>query len=237
MNKEMTNLGALLNENLPHILTGLGVAGVIATGVSTAIAAPKAKAKLDSMENATKTEKVVAVAPYYIPPVLIGGASIACIIGADRVHTGRYLALASSYAVLQKQIPTETKNEVKKALGMKVEDEAESEKTANNPTPIAIPDDEVICLDRVTGAQFKATACQLYSAVAQTNADIARYGNATAAVFFGYLDVPYDKEPTISDKLHFGNDYSVPCMEIELSAALDERGIPYITFAYDYDQR
>lgn len=225
-------VGDMVNKNLPHILTGLGVVGVVATGVSAAKAAPKAKEKVDALDNPSKWEAACAAAPYYIPTVLIGGVSIACIIGADRVSTGRYLALASSYAVLQKQLPDETKNEVKKVLGIKVDEESDDTKTRE--TVLSDTVSKYRCIDKHTGMEFEASIAQLNAAAYAVSDELARLGNSSIGTF--YANLGYDRFGGIDvlERMRFGTDYATSSFDYDINVELDEDGKPYIILDYDY---
>lgn len=231
-------IGDVVEKNLPHILTGLGVAGVVATGVSAAIAAPKAKEKIEELDDPTMWETVCVAAPYYIPTVLIGGASIACIIGADRVSTGRYLALASSYAVLQKQLPTETKNEVKKALGFKDDSAKESVKDAKDNGDSYRPLDDTTtkytCIDKHTGMEFEASVAQLNAAAYAVSDELARLGNSSMGTF--YANLGYDRfgDIDVLERMRFGTDYATRSFDYDINVELDEDGKPFIVLDYDY---
>src|SRR5689334_17749511 len=85
-----------LKRNSPEILTGLGVAGVVSTAYLTARASFKANTRLwikfscpddhGDMQLPSNKDKVMEVWKFYIPPVLSGSATIACIIGASKGH-------------------------------------------------------------------------------------------------------------------------------------------------------
>lgn len=230
-------VGDMVNRNLPHILTGLGVVGVVATGVSAAKAAPKAKEKVDALDNPSKWEAACAAAPYYIPTVLIGGVSIACIIGADRVSTGRYLALASSYAVLQKQLPDETKNGVKKALGFKVDEESDDAEAKENGDAGKVLGDTTSkykCIDKHTGMEFEASVAQLTAAAYAVSDELARLGNSSMGTFYANLGYDRFSEFDVLERMRFGSDYATGSFDYDISVELDEDGKPYIILDYDY---
>ena len=88
---KMNKVKNFCSNNSVNILTGLGVIGVASTAVLAAKATPKALYLLEQKEefkqaeygySLTKTEKVLAVAPAYIPAVLTGLATVTCILGA-----------------------------------------------------------------------------------------------------------------------------------------------------------
>ena len=102
----------VVQKKSPEILTGLGIAGMITTVVLAVKATPKAldlideeidnqNRKLSQEEpqiNKLKPVETVKVAwKPYIPAVLLGGASVACLIGANTVSARRHAALYSAY--------------------------------------------------------------------------------------------------------------------------------------------
>lgn len=98
-------VGGFLQKNSPYILTGLGCAGVVSTAVMTGRAAVKAhqdivnKEFLDNIEKLSLKDQVQLTWKYFVPPVIVGATSVACIIGAQSVNTRRHAALASLYTL------------------------------------------------------------------------------------------------------------------------------------------
>ena len=87
------------------VLTCVGAIGVVATAVVTAKATPKAiamlkKAEEEKGEELTKLEIVKTAAPAYIPAILIGTSTIACVFGANILNKQHQASLASAYALL-----------------------------------------------------------------------------------------------------------------------------------------
>ena len=122
----------VLTRKSPEILTGIGIAGVITTTVLAVKATPKALRLIDEAEHKkavawnnenpdydngadriklTKTETVKAAWKPYIPVVVTGVCSVACIIGANSVHLKRNAALATAY-----QLSTTAFNEYKEKV-------------------------------------------------------------------------------------------------------------------------
>ncbi len=92
-------------RNSSTILTVLGCAGVVATAVLSARAAPKAKrllanAELEKGEELTVLEKTETVALTYLPAILTGSATIFCICGAQILNQHQQASMASAYALL-----------------------------------------------------------------------------------------------------------------------------------------
>ena len=78
---------------------------MIATSVMAVKATPKAirlieESRKEKGEDLTNFEKVKVVGPAYIPSILIGAATIACIFSANSLNKRQQAALISAYALL-----------------------------------------------------------------------------------------------------------------------------------------
>lgn len=94
-----------VKRNGATILTCLGGAGVIATTVTAVKATPKAirllqEAEKEKNDELTTLEIVQVAGPSYIPAVLIGAGTLACIFGANILNKRQQAALMSAYALL-----------------------------------------------------------------------------------------------------------------------------------------
>ena len=101
------NAQRFVKRNASTILSVLGVAGLVATTVTAVKATPKAmefvkKAEEEKGEKLSKWEKVNAAGVAYIPTVLVGTATVACILGANLVSRHQQATLMSAYALLDR---------------------------------------------------------------------------------------------------------------------------------------
>lgn len=92
-------------------LTCLGGIGVIATSFMAARSTPKAmklleNAKEEKGEKLTKIEAIKTAAPAYISTVVVGAATIACIVGIGLLDRRGQGSLMSAYALLDKSYRT-----------------------------------------------------------------------------------------------------------------------------------
>lgn len=118
-------------KNGATILTCLGAAGVIGTAVTAVKATPKAmlllnEAKKEKGSSLTKLEVVKIAGPLYIPSVLIGVSSIACILGSNVLNKQKQAALVSAYTILD-QSYKEYKNKVTEMYGEEANKAVEEE--------------------------------------------------------------------------------------------------------------
>ena len=143
----------------PEILTGIGIAGMITTTILAVKATPKALQLIEEEKN-RRTDKilegmspnedencwqVVKLKPIevvkvawkpYIPAVLLGSSSVACLIGANSVHARRQAALYSAYKLSETAF-TEYRDKVLETVGEETEkevrDKVAKDKVEKNP--------------------------------------------------------------------------------------------------------
>ena len=101
----MTKPNPFLKKNSATILTVAAAAGVITTSILSAKAAIKASRVLahkeeEKSEKLTFEETISAVWTIYIPPVIVGMSTIACVFGANILNKRQQASLASAYALV-----------------------------------------------------------------------------------------------------------------------------------------
>lgn len=169
-----------LQKNSPYILTGLGCAGLVSTAVMTGKASVNAYEMVKEFEknadwehcNNDKLswhdyqknkllERAKLTWKYFIPPVIMGSCSIACIIGAQSVNTKRNAALASLYT-LTDQTLKEYQEKVVETIGknkeQKIKDELAQDKLLAHPVNkheiIHTSYGDTLCFDVYSGRYF-----------------------------------------------------------------------------------
>lgn len=92
-----------VSKRSPEILIALGVTGFISTTVLAVKATPKALQLIEERKKEERTDKLTVMETVqttwkcYIPAVVTGTVSAACVIGANSVHAKRNAALATAY--------------------------------------------------------------------------------------------------------------------------------------------
>lgn len=102
----MMKSNLFLKKNSATILTVAAAAGVITTSVLSAKAAIKASRVLahkeeEKGEKLTFEETISAVWTIYIPPVVAGMSTIACVFGANILNQRQQASLISAYALIE----------------------------------------------------------------------------------------------------------------------------------------
>lgn len=121
MNNLVHHSKLFLNRNASTILTCVGGIGVAATAVMAIKATPKAMSLLDKArdekgEDLTKSEIIRIAGPSYIPTIVTGVSTIACIFGANALNKRQQAALMSAYALLDSSYK-DYKNKVAELYG------------------------------------------------------------------------------------------------------------------------
>lgn len=176
------NLGGAISRNSPAILTGLGCAGVLTTAILTGRATLRASEilKMETPdEQLPATEIVKLTWKVFIPPVLVGASSIACIVGANTINTHRNAALAALYSLSETAF-REYKEKVVEEIGrnkeLKVRDSIAQDRVTTNPvgdrTIIFTGNGEVLCYDALCDRYFKSSAEKIRQEVLKLNEDL-----------------------------------------------------------------
>lgn len=127
MNNLSVRSRLFIKKNASTILTTIGSVGVVATAVLAVKATPKAmilleEAKKEKGEELTKLEKVKVAGKVYIPTVVMGVSTIACIFGSNILNQRQQAALMSAYALLDNSFK-EYKNKLIELHGQEAHEE------------------------------------------------------------------------------------------------------------------
>lgn len=193
MNKLFTQAKLFVNRNSATILTCVGGAGVVATAVMTAKATPKAlhllkKAEEEKGEELTKLEKVRYAGPAYIPSIITGTATIACIFGANALNKRQQAALMSAYALLDSKYK-DYRNKVDELYGENADDKVQQELAKDNYNNVKTQEDKILFYDEFTGKYFESTNEKVIAAQYAINRKMALNGAVCLNEWLYELDV------------------------------------------------
>ena len=164
-----------IKRNASTILTCLGAAGVIVTTVMAVRETPKAltlleNAKEEKGEELTKFEKVKVAGPVYIPSVITGAATIACIFGSNVISKNQQAALMSAYALLDnsyKEYKKKTDELYGEEAGKQIRGEIAKDKYTGDE--VSLDDDKELFYDFYSGRYFESTKQEVLWAQYETN--------------------------------------------------------------------
>lgn len=193
MNRLLNASKLFVKKNGSTILTCIGGAGVITTAVLAVKATPKALALLDNAQEEkgdklTKFEAIQVAGPAYIPTVLVGVSTIACIFGSNALNQRQQASLMSAYALLDSSYK-EYKSKVVDLYGEEAdlrvrEDIAKNkytgdEKSSDNGT--------VLFYDEFSGRYFESTTADVLKAEYEINKKLTNCGGAYLNEFYELL--------------------------------------------------
>ena len=185
-----------LKKGAPTILTFTGGVGVVATAVMAVRATPKAlklveQAEVEKGEELTKLELVKTAGPVYIPTILIGAGSIACIFGANVLNKRQQASLTSAYALLDNSY-REYKKKVKSLYGEDGVNEIATElaKDKYEESDVSVGEDKQLFYDDYSGRYFESTITEVTEAKYRLNRELFMRGYVYLNEFYEMLDIP-----------------------------------------------
>lgn len=192
-----------LKRHSPVILSCLAATGVIGTVVMAVKATPKVQSRIREAENVkssklTKRETVVVAGAVYLPSVLMGVATILCIIGSNILSRKQQASLISAYALLDESYKS-YKNAAKTVYG----EEADVKITAEVAKDVYVSasgmtvydsnwDDESekkLFYDSYSKRYFTSTFATVISALYHINRNLALRGYVPINEFYEFLGV------------------------------------------------
>lgn len=175
--KTLNNAKRSIAKHSPEILTGVGIAGVVGTVVFAVRGTTKAVKLLDAKKEELKTDKLTVKETVktawkcYIPTATTGAASIACLVGANSVHSKRNAALAAAYKFSETAL-MEYRDKVIETVGEKKEknirESVIDDRMNNNPVSknsvIVTGKGTSLCYDTMNDRYFESSYDQIKKA-------------------------------------------------------------------------
>jgi hypothetical protein len=197
MNKVLRHSQLFIKRNSSTILTCVGGVGVVATAVMAVKATPKAlllldKAKKEKGAELTKVEKVQTAGLTYIPAVLVGVSTIACIFGANVLNKRQQAALMSAYALLDNSYK-DYKKKVEELYGEDANERISEEIVKDKyeeEEKIEVEDNKQLFYDDYSGRYFESTMEDVLRAELEINKLLCVCGGAYLNEFYDALGIP-----------------------------------------------
>ena len=242
MAKFLKGAQASVIKHSPEILTGLGIAGMIATTVFAVRDTPKALRLLEDAEQEkgealTTPETVKLCWKCYIPSMITGTTSIACLIGANSVHARRNAVLATAYKLSETAL-AEYREKVVETIGEKkeqtVRDKVAESRVEKNPVTksnvVITNKGNTLCYDHFSGRYFKSDIERIKRAENDLNKrmihDIGGYVSLNE--FYDELGLDHTR---LGDELGWNLDKGL--IDISFSSQIADDGTPCIVIDYN----
>lgn len=237
----VSNTRQFANKHSPEILTGIGIAGMITTTVLAVRATPKALELLEEKKNEdwidelSPLEVVKTAWKPYVPAVVTGIASVACLIGASSVNAKRNAALATAYKLSETAL-TEYREKVIETIGEKkektVRDKVAEERVKKNPVSksevIVTNNGTTLCFDPISARYFKSSIDKIKRAENELNKQMLHDISGYVSLNDFYDELGLD-HTSVGDDLGWNVDRLI---DISFSSQLNDNGEPSVVLDY-----
>jgi hypothetical protein len=228
-------------DHSPTILTSIGVVGTITTAYLAGKASFEA-ADIIRLKEGTEgqlrnpreklKERFNLVWKLYIPPAVMGVATVTCIIGANRVGARRAAGLAAAYTITEKTFE-EYKAKVVEKLGERKE-QAVRDEIAQDRIDTSYGEDAKLfgvsegelCYDKFSDRFFLGSIEGINSAVNALNNAMNHDGYAALADFYRLLEI---EAPGYSEQIGWNSDR---LLAINFSSTLAHGSKPVIVMDF-----
>lgn len=245
--KIFKNTQSLVSKHSPELLTGIGIAGMVTTTILAVKATPKALDLIDDRkeelgiainEKLPPVETIKAAWKCYIPAVVTGVTSVACLIGASSVNARRNAALATAYNLSATAL-SEYKEKVIETIGEKkeqvVRDKVSEDQLKKNPVNnsaiIVTGNGNSRFYDNITKRRFTSDIEKIKRIQNELNARMLE-GEDYISLNSFYYELGLEG-------VEFGDDIGwniyngrKGMIKVDFSAHLDEDGVPCIVLEY-----
>jgi hypothetical protein len=223
-----------LVDNAPLILTGVGIAGTVTTGVLSARSGFKANTALFEYERVqpagrevTRAEAFSVTWKLYIPPFVSGVITCGAIGLSAYLNEKRAAALIAAYAVSQHNFE-EYKEKVREKFGIKkeaqVRDEIRTDRVQNTPVPANLgpANGRHLCFEAYTGRYFYSSHTDLERACNDVNKQVIDHGYVSLSYFYDLIGLPATAS---SDNVGWNSD---SLMTLEYTSTLNAHDEPVL---------
>ena len=177
--------------------------GVVATAIETGRATTKAKHLLEVDEALRKynedeqgvveeppTKKQIALICWkaYIPAAILGGGTIACILGSNALNKKQIAGLTAAYMALGKTYQ-EYRRQVAEQIGVEEEKDIykDTQDVLETPAPAGTDEEKLLCYEPISKRYFHATETELMDAFYNVNRNFALNGEVSLNDFYSFL--------------------------------------------------
>lgn len=261
----LKNAEVFTKKNSPAILTGLAIVGVISTAYAAYKAGPRADKILETYrkdmrdchpndkeaKRAVVSEAVKNIIPVVTPPIIMGGTTIACIVGSHSISSRRIAALSAAYSIAESSVKN-LNSKMEEMLGEKKaraikdsimkdklkESEKKDQKILGDGN-VYVPDNGyVLCKDLHSGRPFYSTAEKIKQAIIKCSSDVQQDMWVSLNDFYAEINSPQLEPIPLGNDLGWNVDDTIRGqLPIYLSALLTEDGKPCLCVDADIKMR
>lgn len=239
-------------KHSPEILTAIGIVGMISTTVLAVKATPKALEQIDAKKKEEKKDKLTPVETVkvawkpYIPAIVTGVASTACLIGANTVNAKRNAALATAlklsetaFTEYREKVVEEVGEEKEKVIHEKANVERVNQQLIfYEDGVIHTGNGNTLFFEPISKTVFRSSRNSIEKAINQLNWDMS-YGNEPYKSLEDFLDAVKLPKYALGNEL--GWTTSKGMIDVVFTPSTTDTGEPCLSIEYlvppewDYD--
>lgn len=247
LSKYVYDLQKNLSKHSPEIMTGLGIAGMVAATVLAVKATPKAIRLLEEEKRRQNLQEecgeitslgiadtIKTAWKCYIPAGVTGALSIGCLINANRISMKRTAVLATAYKLSENAL-NEYRNAVVETIGEKkekeVRDKVAEERIKKNPVDtsdiVITRKGTTLCFDTASGQYFRSDMDAIKKAENEINKVMLNEMYVSLNRLYAALGL---RTTSLGDDLGWSIDDGY--LQIDFSSQLAEDGTPCLVLDY-----
>lgn len=235
----------LLKTNAPALLTGIGAASVVTTGVLAARGAFKASQILahDGSAydpSAPRKERVIHKTKLtwqcYVPAVSAGAVGVVAILGANHAHAKQTAAAVTAYTVTEaafSEYRDVALKQLSKAKAGAIQDEIAQRKVNANPPDdskvVVVGEGKTLCCELHTGRYFMSSMEAIRQVENSINWKLNHENYTSLDDFYYQIGLP-----ATSMSGHHGWEIDKGLLHITYTSVLTPDGRPCLAFEYSY---
>lgn len=240
-----SHIKAGISKHSPEILIGVGIAGMLTTTVLAVKATPKAltlieeKKKEKGLERLTVVDTVKATYKCYLPAAGLAAASIACLVGSNKISAKRTAVMTTAYTIADTAY-REYRSKVIETIGEKKEeairDKIAKDKIEKNPVEknevVIIDKGNTLCYDVLSGRYFKTDIDKIKKAENELNRTLIYDMYVSLNDFYRKVGL---EELPLGDELGWKCDDGL--LELSLSSQLTSNDEPCLVINFNVSPR
>lgn len=256
---------AITKKNSPVILTGFAVIGVISTAYSAYKAGPRAEKILENhrkdmndcypddkaSKRAVMGDTIKKMIPVMAPTILMGGTTIACVVGSNSISSKRIAVLSAAYTLsestvknlnskMEEMLGEKKARSIKDAI-MKDKLHADTEKDQKvllDENFIMPGNGNVLCKDLHSGRLFYSNAERIRQAIVACSYNIVSEMWISLNDFYEAIDSPQLSRIPLGEDLGWNIDDTINGrLPITLTALLMDDDRTCLCVDYDVSVR
>lgn len=194
--KNINHICKFVKCNAPTILSGLSVIGVVSTSITVGLATQKSMKRLDNLnkeDKASKPKVILAVVPPFIPAFLMGGSTIACILGANMLNQKTQASLIGAYMLADNSFKDYRKKLIElhgDEMDQEIRGEIAREHCNYHVLGLENPDKKVLWYEPYSETYFELYEREVMDAEYHTNRNFIMAGSITFNGFLEMLGLP-----------------------------------------------